>query len=83
MLLIRQERIHKNWTQARVANAIGTTLSMIQKIETGKRKPSFDVLVKLENLFGMDYRDLFNLPQRQLRDKERDGNPVKNYTPSE
>lgn len=82
MLLIRQERILRKWTQAQVAAMVGTTLSTVQKIETGQRHPSFDVLVKLEDLFGMDYRDLFNLPQRQLREKAPDGNPEKDYTPS-
>ena len=75
MLLTRQERIRRNWTQDYVASQVGVRNTTIHSIETGRRHPSFDVLVKLEDLFGMDYRDLFNLPQRQLREKAPDGNP--------
>ena len=70
MLLIRHERIRHKWTQDFVAEQVGVANTTIHSIETGQRRPSFDVLVKLEDLFGMDYRDLFNLPQRQLREKE-------------
>lgn len=75
-LTIRQERVNRDWTQEYVGLKVGTTLSTIQKIETGQRYPSFPVLVKLEDLFGTDYRILFNLPQRQLREtqSEPDGN---------
>lgn len=79
LLMIRQERQRRGWSQSKVAKQLGLSQSMLLKIETGKRKPSFDVLVKIEDLFGMDYRDLFNIPQRQLRaiEKEPDGNPAK------
>lgn len=57
---IRQERQNRDWTQEYVAEKIGITLSAIQKIETGQRKPSYDVLVKLLDLFGYsDPRQLF------------------------
>jgi len=68
MLSIRQERINQQWTQSFVARRTGISNKAVHAIETGQRKPSFDVLVKLEDLFGMDYRDLFGLPQRQLRE---------------
>ena len=32
---------------------------MVALLETGKRKPSYEVLVKLEDLFGMTHRELF------------------------
>ena len=78
-LAIRQAREKWRWTQKYVADQTGITQAMLQKIETGQRRPSFDVLVKLEDLFGMDYRDLFNLPRRQPRDnrKEPDGNQAR------
>lgn len=56
---IRQERLDRHWTQEYVAQKIGTTLSTVQKIETGQRKPSYDVLVKLEDLFNLNHRQLF------------------------
>lgn len=57
--MIRQERIKRGWTQSFVAKSSGITLTAIQKIETGQRNPSYPVLVKLENLFGMTHRELF------------------------
>lgn len=58
-LPIRQVRKKRGWTQQYVANKVGVTQSMLQNIETGKRKPSYNVLVKLEDLFRMNHRKLF------------------------
>ena len=59
-LNIRQERLNRGWTQQYVANVIGLTKTAVHDIETGKRKPSYDVLVKLLDLFGYnDPRQLF------------------------
>ena len=54
-LMLRQERISRGWTQNFVASQIGTTKATVQMLETGQRKPSYDVLVKLLDLF--DYND--------------------------
>lgn len=51
-LKIRQERIKQEWTQSYVAKKIGLTKTAVHDIETGKQRPSYDVLVKLLNLFG-------------------------------
>jgi len=58
-LRIRQERLKNNWTQEYVAKQVGLKKVSIQQIETAQRKPSYDVLVKLENLFGEPHRKLF------------------------
>ena len=59
-LAIRQVREKRGWTQKFVADKAGITQAMLQKIETGQRKPSFDVLVKLLDLFNYnDPRKLF------------------------
>lgn len=58
--MLKQERIKNGWTQDFVAKSVGISRVAIQKIETGKRKPSYDVLVKLLELFGYnDPRELF------------------------
>lgn len=59
MLRIKQERIKEGWSQKYVAKQISVTPEMIYYIETGKRKPSYDVLVKLEDLFKLNHRELF------------------------
>jgi len=53
-LKLRQERVEKGWTQEFVAQKVGTSKAAIQMLETGQRKPSYDVLVKLLDLFGYD-----------------------------
>ncbi len=60
-LSIRQERINKGWSQEYVAKKVDLSPEAIQMIETGKRKPSYDVLVKLEDLFKLTHRQLFSV----------------------
>ena len=58
--MLRQERKNRGWTQDYVAQQIGITKTAVHDIETGRRKPSYDVLVKLLDLFGYkDPRELF------------------------
>lgn len=57
--MIRQERIKRKWSCEYVAQKAGLTPEAIRLIETGERNPSYPVLVKLENLFQMNHRDLF------------------------
>ena len=54
-LVLRQERRRRGWTQEYVAGKIGISRVAIQQFETGENKPSYDVLVKLLDLF--DYSD--------------------------
>lgn len=57
---LRQERETRGWTQEYVARQIGISSESVSMIETSKRKPSYDVLVKLLDLFGYkDPRELF------------------------
>lgn len=58
-LNIRQERINRGWTQEFVGKNVGLTKAAVHDIETNKHKPSYEVLVKLENLFEKTHRELF------------------------
>ena len=59
-LKIRQERENRNWSQNYVAEQIGISITAFHYIECGQRKPSYDVLVKLLDLFDYnDPRELF------------------------
>lgn len=58
-LMIRQERLQRSWTQEYVADRVGITKSAVLYLETARIKPSYDVLVKLEDLFSLTHRQLF------------------------
>ena len=49
---IKRLRKKKGWSQTTLAEKIGTHLSHINRIETGKYNPSLDVLMKLSEVFG-------------------------------
>ena len=53
--ILEQERTKRHWTQGYVSEQIGITKGALNNIEKNKRKPSYDVLVKLLDLFG--YKD--------------------------
>ena len=53
------ERAARGWTQEFVAKQIGVTPELISMMENGQRRPSYEVLLKLEDLFQMNHRDLF------------------------
>lgn len=68
--MLKQERIAKGWTQEFVAKRIGTTKSTVQMLETGQRKPSYDVLVRLLDLFDYsDPRKLFGAATPDIEEK--------------
>lgn len=54
-LIVKEEREQRGWSQAQTAKAVGITKAAYRNIEAGIRKPSYDVLVKLLDLF--DYSD--------------------------
>lgn len=53
-LYIRQERLKNKWTQEYVGLQVELSKQTIQQIETGRRKPSYDVLIKLCKLFEVN-----------------------------
>lgn len=71
--MIKQERIHRGWSCEYVAEKTGLTSEAIRLIETGERNPSYSVLIKLEDLFEMNHRELFSAATLD-NTKEPDGN---------
>lgn len=59
--ILRQERKQREWTLEFVSKKVGTSKQTIQRIEMLKRKPSYDVLVKLEELFNKPHIELFSI----------------------
>ena len=52
--MLKIERERRKWTQEYVAKTLGLTAESVSMIETGRRKPSYNVLVKILDLFGYD-----------------------------
>lgn len=75
---LRHERKAKGWTQNYVANQIGISPEAISMLETGQHKPSYDVLVKLENLFQKGHRELFGATSPDV--EKQNSNPEKETT---
>lgn len=57
--MLRQERIKRGWSCEQVAEKVGITAEAVRLIETGERNPSYPILIKLEDLFQMNHRELF------------------------
>lgn len=71
-LKLLNARINKDFTQQEVADIIGVSKQHYSRIENGQQVGSVEVWDALE--------DLFQIPQRQLREieKQSDGNPTEN-----
>lgn len=52
--LVREGRRRVGWTQARLAEAAGTTQSAIARLESGRTSPAFDDVIRLLRLMGLD-----------------------------
>ena len=50
---LKQLRLDKHLTQAQVAERVGVTASMVSSYETDIRLPSFEVMVRIADLFGV------------------------------
>ena len=49
---LKRVRIDRHMTQAQVAKKIGVTASMVSSYETDIRLPSYDVMIRIADLFG-------------------------------
>lgn len=73
---LKQLRNDKHLTQAQVAERVGVTASMVSSYETDIRLPSFEVMVRIADLFGVtvDYllcrKDKRFLDISELTDEE-------------
>ena len=65
---LKQLRTEKHLTQSKVANKIGVTTSVVSSYETDIRLPSYDVLIKIANLFGVTVDYLLCLEDKRFID---------------
>lgn len=64
--LIREARKRQRMTQQQLATLAGTTQSAIARLESGRTAPSFDDIIRLLRLMGMDLD--FMLVERDHQD---------------
>ena len=57
---LKQARLSRNVTQDELAHTLGITVRTYQYIEHGQRKPSYNVILKLQELFDCDISKLLS-----------------------
>ena len=55
---LKRARLGRSITQDELAHTLGITVRTYQYIEHGQRKPSYDVILKLQELFNSDINSL-------------------------
>lgn len=59
---MKRDRIRNGWSRARLGRKLGVTGSCIQLLEEGKNKPSYQLLLKIMDIFGYtDPREPFEM----------------------
>jgi transcriptional regulator with XRE-family HTH domain len=57
---LKKARLSRNLTQDELAHMLGITVRTYQYIEYGQRKPSYDVILKLQELFNSSINNLLS-----------------------
>lgn len=65
---LKRVRIDRHMTQAQVAKKIGVTASMVSSYETDIRLPSYDVMIRIADLFGVSVDYLLGRDNKRLVD---------------
>lgn len=79
-LVLRMYRMNAGLTQKQVAGALGIERSTYAYYETGSSQPSGLMIIKLSNIFGIDYSLLMDALSDSLSDElpEEENQPVLN-----
>ncbi len=57
---LKKARLEKNMTQDELAHMLGITVRTYQYIEHGHRKPSYNIILKLQDIFKCDISKLLS-----------------------
>lgn len=68
---LKKVRMDRHMTQAQVAKKIGVTASMVSSYETDIRLPSYDVMIRIADLFGVSVDYLLGRDNKRLVDLSR------------
>ena len=62
--IIKQLRLERGWSQQDVADRVGRNKMTISQYENGKRKPSFDMIEALADVFHVDLNYLLGFTDK-------------------
>ena len=65
--IVKQLRLERGMTQQELANMVGLTKVTISQYETGKRKPSFEMIEALADVFHVDMNYLLGFTDKISR----------------
>ena len=65
---LKKVRMDRHLTRAQVARKIGVTASMVSSYETDIRLPSYDVMIRIADLFGVSVDYLLGRDSQRLLD---------------
>jgi len=57
---LKKARLSRSITQEELAHILGIAVRTYQYIEYGQRKPSYDAILKLQELFNSDINNLLS-----------------------
>jgi transcriptional regulator with XRE-family HTH domain len=64
---VRRLRMAKEWSQDRLAEAIGVEQNAISLIENGRSNPTLKIIEAMADALDADTKDLFEAPARGAR----------------
>lgn len=65
--IIKQLRLERGWSQQDVADRVGRNKMTISQYESGQRRPSFDMIEKLAEVFHVDLNYLLGFTDKISR----------------
>lgn len=60
-ITLKAARVNAGMTQAEAAKAINISLSTLQNYEAGKSFPNVDAIKRIEDAYGVEYKDIIFL----------------------
>lgn len=60
-ITLKAARVNANLTQAEAAKALKISLASIKNYEAGRRFPNVRVIKRMEDVYGVEYKDIIFL----------------------
>lgn len=59
MMTLKAARVNSGLTQAKAAEVLGISQASLIKYERGERYPSVPTIKKMEDAYGIEFKDIF------------------------